>query len=239
MRVGEAHTCFPLAIGPGPGQAPAAGEAEGDDAHEASERRGRGVEHGRVSLKLWYAAMYAPRVFCKTTYGHSLCPRALTPTRLTMPGQVARDHLRTTPTAHTCLPMDVFDVLPELDAAGKGPPALVALVQLPAATRQSLVALRDEYRPWRKLYRFRHEAEQVDDGSGAVGGPELCHVIWEEFLHHALELHVSFPHIEQGELLRTQSATEVARVGVGPEAFTDALPGAARVCEAELHPWRR
>ena len=63
MRVGEAHTCFPLAIGPGPGQAPAAGEAEGDDAHEASERRGRGVEHGRVSLKLWYAAMYAPRVF--------------------------------------------------------------------------------------------------------------------------------------------------------------------------------
>ena len=67
MSICETYASLPLPIGPGPGQAPAAGEAEGDDAHEASESRGRGVEHGCVSLKLWYATMYAPRFFCKTT----------------------------------------------------------------------------------------------------------------------------------------------------------------------------
>ena len=46
MSICETHTGFPLPIGPGPGQAPAAGEAQRYDAHEPGESRGRRVEHG-------------------------------------------------------------------------------------------------------------------------------------------------------------------------------------------------
>ena len=46
MSVCEAHASLPLTVRPRSGQTAAPGEAEGDDAHEAGESRGRGVEHG-------------------------------------------------------------------------------------------------------------------------------------------------------------------------------------------------